>query len=67
MIPFWIVAKESTPDIKATVWHDTFEAASAEAQRLARKHQVPFLVLRAVGRWVPAETPLVWEEAETDG
>lgn len=67
MTPFWIVAREGVPDIKATVWHETFEAASAEAQRLARKHQEPFLVLLSVGRWTPAETPLVWEGVEVNG
>ncbi len=67
MTPFWIVAREGVPDIKATIRHQTSEAADAEAQRLARKHGEPFLVLRVIGRWVPAETPLVWEEAETDG
>ena len=63
MKPFWIVAKESMPDIKATVRHETFEAADAEAQRLTRVNKEPFIVLASVGRWVQEQPPLTWDDA----
>lgn len=43
-------------------WHDCFADAKAEAERLCKKEQVSFYVLKVVAKCKIDERPVVWEE-----
>lgn len=43
-----------------TVWHETLDAARAEAERLAGQTRQSFYVIQTVGVAKPATTPIEW-------
>jgi len=47
---------------KFTLWHDTLEKAKAEAERLCRKENVRFCVVKLVGMCEVDMAPVKWTE-----
>lgn len=43
-------------------WHETYEEAEQEAERLCRKENVPFFILAAIGHCHIEEVPVKWEK-----
>ena len=42
-------------------WHETYEEAKVEAERLCRKERVPFSVIREASYCYVEEAPIKWE------
>ncbi len=47
-------------DYKFTIWHDTFEEAKQEAERLCKKHKVQFSVIQEVASCLIQDPPVTW-------
>jgi len=41
-------------------WHETYQEAEQEAERLCRKENVPFFILATMGRCHIEEVPVKW-------
>ena len=48
-----------------TKWHDTFNEAHDEAERLCRLEKRPFYVISAMARCFIEETPVKWDTSES--
>ena len=56
-------ARAPTYPYSFTCWHDSQEDAEKEAERLARKEQAKFFILKLIGKFEPDERPIkreVW-------
>lgn len=63
------VIRDSMP-LQFQIWHETFEDAKNEAERLAKKDGKTFIVLKSVGMAMPEKPPVVFidhVEREKDG
>ncbi len=47
-----------------SVWHDTLDLARYEAERLCKKEQKEFIILKEVAKVKLQTTPVVWETME---
>ena len=55
------LAPEGAP-MQFKKWHDTYELAKAEAERLCRKEKDTFGIVRLVSYCEVEETPVKWTE-----
>lgn len=64
----YAVVKEGT-EKRFTKWHETFNEAHCEAERLCRLNRSPFYVISAIAKCVIEEQPipLKWELFDDDG
>lgn len=61
--PFWMIIKESNSGNNSTrIKHYNIHKARAEAERLAEKEGVVFILLEAVAVVKQQKAPTVWEE-----
>jgi len=63
MIPQYVIVKKQSPYTFSRI-HPTLEAAKGEAEKLARKERVSFMVLMIVAEVRPIEIPLQWDQVE---
>jgi len=59
---YFIVTRDGAQMQVSTKRHPTFEAARAEALRLAEKEGARFVVLAFAGAAQPSQTPVVWSD-----
>ena len=57
------VVRDSLP-LQFQIWHDTFEDAKKEAERLANKDNKTFVVLKSVGLARPQKPPVEFVSME---
>jgi len=63
MQPQFVVVKKQSP-YTFIQFHPTLESANGQAEKLARKERVPFMVLAVVGEVRPVDIPVAWERVE---
>jgi hypothetical protein len=57
---FWIVLREDGTTGRFLVKHQTEQEAREECERLAKKEQCAFYVLRTIGCAAPVSPPVEW-------
>lgn len=61
---YFIVTRDGAQMQVSTKRHPTFEAARAEALRLAEKVGARFVVLAFAGAAMPSQPPVVWQDPQ---
>lgn len=56
----------SAIEFKFTKWHETYNEAKAEAERLCRKERMPFTILKEMAFCYTEEIPVNWTELSND-
>lgn len=62
MSELYAVVKWSSNDIKFSKWHDSYDLAKKEAERLCKREQIPFFILKSIAHCQMKETPIEWVE-----
>lgn len=57
----YAVAKESLNTFTFSKFHETYEEAAKEAERLCRKERATFYVLEAKSKCYLEEIPVIWK------